>query len=55
MVKSRNFQADSEPIRKMKPQKKEKYRIRTTEVLNELEEDLMDDFKYLEIFDDIEE
>lgn len=50
MAKSR-FLSESEPIRKMKPQKKEKYRIRTTEVINEMEEDEYNEFGYL--FDDL--
>ena len=49
MAKSR-FLSDSEPIRKMKPQKKEKYKIKPNEVMSEMEEDEYREFGYL--FDD---
>jgi hypothetical protein len=47
MAKSRYFQADSEPIRKMKPVKKEKYKIKTNEVLSDMEEEEYEEFGFL--------
>ena len=53
MAKNRNFQAwENEPTKKMKPVKKEKYKLNPNQALSDLEDD-EEDYSYL--FEDDDE